>query len=196
MKRAAPKPVRFQRIPTPVGDFVLVETMDGSIHSEWRRAGTKPRGGAQEVDDLDSAMTAALERYFEGDLRAVEALETPAGPPFFRRCWTACRAIPPGETISYAELASRAGSAAAVRAAGQAMRRNPLAIIVPCHRVVATGGRLYGYGGETSEAGWMLSIKRWLLDHERQFRVERAQDTEHMTKIYVNAWHHASAVAE
>lgn len=180
----------------PIADFALAEMTDGSLHTEWLRRGEKPTGGADEVDDLHPAITAALERYFDGDLRAVEEVDTPPGPPFFRACWKACRAIPPGETISYTELAMRAGSPAAVRAAGQSMRRNPLAIIVPCHRVVATGGRLYGYGGETTAAGWMLSIKRWLLEHERRSPALRARNTEHMTNIHVNAWQHASAVAE
>jgi O-6-methylguanine DNA methyltransferase len=82
-------------------------------------------------------------------------------PPFFGAAWQACRRIPPGETRSYAWLAAAAGRPRAVRAAGQAMARNPWALIIPCHRVIGSDGGLHGYG-----AGG-LKVKARLLEMER-----------------------------
>jgi len=93
-------------------------------------------------------------------------ISTPAGSPFHRTCWTACRKIRRGRTISYSELARRAGSPMAMRAAGQAMRCNPLPIVVPCHRVVASDGTLGGYSGTRDQNHPALAIKRALLAME------------------------------
>ncbi len=102
-----------------------------------------------------------LERYWN-DGRYVPRLPLPgAGTDFQQRVWRALCAIPPGETITYGELASRLGSHP--RALGQACRANPLPVVVPCHRVIAADG-LGGYCGRT--AGASLARKRWLLDHE------------------------------
>ena len=91
----------------------------------------------------------------------------PDGTDFQRRCWAACRRIPRGETRTYAWLAAEAGSPGAARAAGQAMRRNPLPIIVPCHRVVGSGGWLGGYSGDDAPSGPQVNLKRFLLQSER-----------------------------
>ena len=98
--------------------------------------------------------------YFDGDFNAFNGIKVrQPGPEFSQAAWKAMRKIPAGKTLSYAELASRSGSAAAVRAAGSACARNLIAPIIPCHRVVKTGGELgnYGYG---------LSIKEALLRFE------------------------------
>ena len=104
-----------------------------------------------------------LERYFQGENRALDeiALDLGDAPPFFAAAWDACRRIPPGETRSYRWLAAEAGNPLAVRAAGQAMARNRLALIIPCHRVIASDGDLRGYG-----AGG-LRVKARLLEMER-----------------------------
>jgi methylated-DNA-[protein]-cysteine S-methyltransferase len=81
------------------------------------------------------------------------------GTPFQKNVWQALRRIPAGTTISYAELAKRIGEPAAVRAVGTANGANPVAVIVPCHRVIGSNGRLIGYGGG-------LDRKQWLLQHE------------------------------
>ena len=102
----------------------------------------------------------ALEAYFEHELGAIDALPTATnGTAFQRRVWEALRAIPAGETISYRELASRIGRPAATRAVGAANGANPIAIVVPCHRVIGAHADLTGYGGG-------LARKRWLLTHE------------------------------
>jgi O-6-methylguanine DNA methyltransferase len=91
----------------------------------------------------------------------------PDGTDFQRRCWAACRRIPRGETRTYAWLAAKAGSPGAARAAGQAMRRNPLPIVVPCHRVVGAGGWPGGYSGNADPAGPRMALKLFLLQSER-----------------------------
>jgi len=106
------------------------------------------------------AVTDLLTDYFDGDLRAIEGITVrQPGEAFSQSAWKAMRKIAPGKTLSYADLAKRAGSAEAVRAAGSACARNLVAVVVPCHRVVKTGGALgnYAYG---------LKAKEWLLRHE------------------------------
>ena len=101
-----------------------------------------------------------LRRYFAGDLAALDTVPVELnGTPFQKKVWLALRRIPCGATISYGELARRIGTAAAVRAVGAANGANPVAVIVPCHRVIGSNGRLTGYGGG-------LDRKQWLLEHE------------------------------
>lgn len=101
-----------------------------------------------------------IDRYFSGDFNALDDLTTDAsGTPFQRRVWAALRAIPVGETCAYVDIATRIGAPAAVRAVGAANGKNPIALVVPCHRVVGKDGTLTGYAGG-------LWRKRWLLDHE------------------------------
>jgi methylated-DNA-[protein]-cysteine S-methyltransferase len=113
----------------------------------------------------------ALERYLAGDLHAIEALAVdPGGTAFQAAVWQALRRIPAGETRSYAELARAVGVPSAVRAVAAANGRNPVAIVVPCHRVIGSDGRLVGYGGG-------LDRKAWLLRHERAARGRWAEAT-------------------
>ena len=89
-----------------------------------------------------------------------------------RRCWEACRSIPRGETRSYGELATMAGERGnAARAAGQAMRRNRLPIIIPCHRVISAAGGLHGFSGSSDQAGPALAVKRALLQIEGALKI-------------------------
>ncbi len=101
-----------------------------------------------------------LEAYFAGDTAALDSLEVGArGTPFQHEVWRGLREIPVGTTISYGELARRVGRPNAQRAVGMANASNPIALIVPCHRVIRTGGALGGYA-------FGLDLKRWLLTHE------------------------------
>jgi len=98
--------------------------------------------------------------YFEGDITALNAIQVrQPGAHFSQEAWKAMKKIRPGKVISYAELADRAGSPAAIRAAGSSCAKNAIVLVVPCHRIVKTGGALgnYAYG---------LSKKEWLLRHE------------------------------
>lgn len=101
-----------------------------------------------------------------GSEKELKRIATPDGSPFHRKCWEACRTIPRGETRTYAWLAAAAGSPKAIRAAGQAMRRNPLPIVVPCHRVVATTG-IGGFAGDAAPDCERVSLKVQLLALER-----------------------------
>jgi len=98
--------------------------------------------------------------YFDGDITALNSIQVrQPGAPFSQAAWKAMKKVSPGKVISYAELAQRAGSPSAVRAAGSACAKNSIVLVVPCHRIVKTGGALgnYAYG---------LKKKEWLLRHE------------------------------
>jgi len=112
--------------------------------------------------------------YYTGDLSAVDDLPVKGGgTPFQERVWTELRRIEVGTTISYGELATRLGDKNAMRAVGLANGRNPISVVVPCHRVIGSDGTLTGYGGG-------LPRKTWLLNHEgvpiRNGRVDRQSD--------------------
>jgi methylated-DNA-[protein]-cysteine S-methyltransferase len=100
-----------------------------------------------------------LTAYFDGDLECFDLPLAAAGTDFQLRVWAALRDIPYGETISYGTLASRIGNSNASRAVGLANGKNPISIIVPCHRVIGSSGKLVGFGGG-------LNRKSWLLNHE------------------------------
>lgn len=122
--------------------------------------------GWPEADPEDTVFAQArqcLERYFAGEVDALAELELDLtdAPPFYAAAWDACRTIPAGETRSYAWLAAAAGRPGAARAAGQAMAKNRLALVIPCHRVIGSSGDLHGYG-----AGG-LAVKAELLNMER-----------------------------
>jgi methylated-DNA-[protein]-cysteine S-methyltransferase len=115
-----------------------------------------PQGDAAAV----SATAIQLEQYFAGERTEFDLDLELDGTPFERRVWDEVRAIPYGQTATYAEIARRIGRPDACRAVGRANGRNPLAVIVPCHRVVGSGGSLTGYAGG-------IEMKRALLDLER-----------------------------
>lgn len=118
------------------------------------------RRGLREEARGRTAAGDALRSYFAGDVRALDALPVDGGgTPFQRAVWQAVRAIPCGETRTYGEIARGVGRPSASRAVGAANGRNPIALIVPCHRVVSPGG-LRGYA-------WGLPRKEWLLSFER-----------------------------
>ena len=114
-------------------------------------------GDASSILELASAQLAA---YFAGHLTTFDLPLAPAGTAFQCRVWETLREIPFGESTSYGELAHRIGAPKGARAVGAANGRNPLPIIVPCHRVIGADGTLTGFGGG-------MHRKRWLLEHER-----------------------------
>ena len=111
------------------------------------------------VDPVFQEAVEFIERYFKGEPVSWEDKGIPDGSDFFKEIWTEAARIPFGQTISYGELAHRAGHSRAARGVGSAMARNPLPILVPCHRVIGADGSLHGFGGG-------LDMKRWLLRHE------------------------------
>jgi methylated-DNA-[protein]-cysteine S-methyltransferase len=152
-------------VPSPTGelallvhDDVLVAAGFGTPEEQHSRLRTPPP--LQRVNDL-GPFSAALSAYFDGNLTAMDDLPVhQPGGPFQQAAWKVMREIPAGTTITYAELAARAGSPLAARAAGSACAINLIAPIVPCHRVLRGGGALGGYA-------YGLSRKEWLLAHER-----------------------------
>jgi len=157
-------------VATPMGPFVVAVDELGRLCTGWQREGwpgeDRAAVRARSKDDLLESVTRRLERYFAGEPAAFEDLPLPDGTPFQQACWAACKAVPRGTTISYAELARRAGSSDAPRAAGQCMRINPLPVIIPCHRILASSGKLHGFAGTTDRRSRELAIKRWLLRAE------------------------------
>ncbi len=112
-----------------------------------------------------SGLSDAVTGYFAGQLDVIDTVPVETGgTPFQRQVWRALRDIPCGETTSYGELARRIGHPSAVRAVGAANGANPVAVVLPCHRVIGANGSLTGYGGG-------IERKRWLLDHERSVRL-------------------------
>ena len=106
------------------------------------------------------SLAATLRRYFEGDLAVLDTIAVELnGTPFQKTVWTALRRIPFGSTISYAELARRIGEPRAVRAVGTANGANPVAVIVPCHRVIGADGSLTGYGGGLEAKERLLALE-------------------------------------
>jgi methylated-DNA-[protein]-cysteine S-methyltransferase len=107
-----------------------------------------------------AGITEKLSDYFDGDIRAINSIKVKQpGGDFSQAAWTAMRKIKAGTTESYSDLAHRTGSPAAVRAAGSACAKNKIAIIIPCHRIIKTGGAIGAYG-------WGVNKKLWLLQHE------------------------------
>ena len=151
---------------TPIGTLRVVGDDGGGIERidlpnaaasdpdpEWRERRRSLPGSLRET-------RRQLLQYFEGERRDFDLPLAPAGTAFQRRVWDELRRIPYGETVSYGELARRIGRPTASRAVGAANGRNPLAIVVPCHRVIGADGTLVGYGGG-------LPVKETLLAHER-----------------------------
>ncbi len=127
-----------------------------------RELGALSGRGAPALGDhpLLDRLEAQLDQYFAGSRRAFDLPLDAGGTPFQREVWAALRLIPYGETISYAELARRVGRPEARRAVGAATGRNPLSIVIPCHRVVGSDGALTGYGGGLWRKKLLLELER------------------------------------
>jgi methylated-DNA-[protein]-cysteine S-methyltransferase len=153
--------MRFTTIGSPVGPLRLVADEQGLRRLEFvdGRLGP-PRDEWTEDARALAPVTRQLEEYFAGRRKVFDLDLAPEGTEFQRRVWERLLEIPYGETISYGTLARRVGNPAASRAVGLANGRNPIAIIVPCHRVIGSNGTLTGYGGG-------LPIKQKLLELER-----------------------------
>ena len=159
----------WRRITSSLGAFLLGCRADGSLVTDWPDCMGRPWPSRSSFDPRCLPQLAdLLHRYFAGE--AVDPARTefpaPTGPPFYRSCWDACRTIPPGSTNSYADLARRAGNPRALRAAGGSMRSNPMPILIPCHRVIASNGQLGGFAGHRDLDSPALRLKRTLLAME------------------------------
>lgn len=157
---------------SPLGNLRLYAALNELVAVDLPGHPTSPasqaasQASAQAVEGRSDVLVrtaAQLAEYFAGERQAFDLPLGPLGTSFQQRVWRALTRIPYGETRSYGELARSIGRPAASRAVGAANGRNPIPIIVPCHRVIGANGDLTGYGGG-------LPIKRWLLDHERGWK--------------------------
>ena len=171
-------------LPTPLGDMLALASDEGLCALEFTKVAGPNRGQERlsrlnarlqrwfpphEIVDGEPAAIARTRRwlkaYFDGTAAEIGDLPLDMrGAPFEKRVWLALQTIPPGQTTSSGASAQALGSAAASRAVGAANGANPVAIIVPCHRVIGSTGSLTGYGGG-------LDRKTWLIDHERRWRL-------------------------
>jgi methylated-DNA-[protein]-cysteine S-methyltransferase len=142
----------------PRQEAAAVASKDGDGHGDGHGDGDRRDGRAHPVL---AAAARQLDEYFAGQREVFELPLAPRGTDFQRAVWAALRAIPHGETRSYEQVAKAIGRPTASRAVGAANGKNPIAIIVPCHRVIGADGSLTGYAGG-------LPVKRWLLRHERR----------------------------
>jgi methylated-DNA-[protein]-cysteine S-methyltransferase len=153
----------YDQLDTPIGPLLLVSDGVGLVEIGLPHEGvaTQPPADARPNSAKLRAPARQLDEYFAGKRQQFDLPLHPSGTPFQLEVWGALLAIPYGETTSYADIARRIRRPRAVRAVGAANGANPLAIIVPCHRVIGSHGDLVGYGGG-------LPAKRWLLAHERR----------------------------
>jgi methylated-DNA-[protein]-cysteine S-methyltransferase len=152
----------YRSIESPIGSLLLAGDEQGLrylMFAEGRRV-AQPKPDWEPDGDRLKETARQLTAYFAGTLREFDVPLAPEGTPFQVQVWRALRGIPYGETMSYGALAQRIGNPKAVRAVGLANGSNPIAIIIPCHRVIGSNGSLTGYGGG-------LPIKKALLELER-----------------------------
>lgn len=164
--------ILVDRISTPIGVMMIAADREGSLRAalfteddavltRQLRLHYGQNGFALTPARNPHGLSDAIHSYFSGELGVIDTLPVKTGgTPFQQKVWRALRKIPCGTTTSYGKLAERIGHATAVRAVGLANGANPVAVIVPCHRVIGSNGSLTGYGGG-------IERKRWLLDHER-----------------------------
>jgi methylated-DNA-[protein]-cysteine S-methyltransferase len=174
-----PEQLQLDRVASPLGTLLVVCDEAGRLRAldfhdyEARmqrllRVHYGERGFALSAGGAPGAVTEALAAFFAGALHAINGVEVrTGGTEFQRRVWNALRRIPNGVTHSYGEVARAIGKPSSLRAVGLANGANPIAIVVPCHRVIGADGSLTGYAGGTER-------KRWLLDHESEWRATAA----------------------
>lgn len=153
--------IYYDRMPSPIGELLLLsdgEHLTG-LYMQTERS-PSPHGVRWRHDPAPlRAAREQLQAYFAGERQTFDLPLAPQGSSFQRGVWAELEKIPFGVTCSYGEIAKRLGQPRASRAVGLANGRNPISIVVPCHRVIGANGTLTGYGGG-------IERKRWLLRHE------------------------------
>lgn len=149
-------------MPSPLGDLLLVVSDEGlaGVYTSGHAGGPIVTDGWRRDPAPLAEAQRQLDAYFARELEDFDLPLAPRGTEWQLRVWEALRGVPYATTTSYREIAGRVGAPSASRAVGHANGRNPLSIVVPCHRIIGAAGALTGYGGG-------LERKRWLLDHER-----------------------------
>lgn len=152
-------------VDSPVGALTIVASDDGLRAILWPDDDPSRVRLADAIEDPSHPVIVAtadqLVEYFDGERTDFDIPLDPVGTEFQRAAWSALRTIPYGTTVSYGEQAARMGDRRKARAVGAANGRNPISIVVPCHRVVGANGALTGFAGGTN-------TKAWLLDHEQR----------------------------
>jgi methylated-DNA-[protein]-cysteine S-methyltransferase len=162
----APSAISWEEADSPLGSFLLAG--DGrtvvrvSLPGQWAKEDV-PATWTYAPGSMAPA-TRQLDAYFDGTQRDFDLDFAPTGTPFQLGVWRALQDIPYGTTATYRDVATAVGNPKATRAVGSANNRNPIALLIPCHRVIGADGSLTGYGGG-------LEMKSWLLDHERAILV-------------------------
>lgn len=146
---------------TPIGKIGIAEE-DGALTQLTFRT-ELPAGAVLEETPLIAQCRQQLDEYFAGKRKSFDLPLCPKGTEFQKKVWASLCKIPYGETRTYGEIAAAVGNPKAARAVGMANNRNPISVLVPCHRVIGSGGKLVGYGGG-------LDKKRFLLDLEQKHR--------------------------
>ena len=146
-------------VDSPIGPLLLTGDGQALTGLYTDQHGRKPTDLGERDDAEFAQARAQLEEYFAGERDDFDLPLNPRGTAFQRAVWQALRQIRYGSTMTYLQVATQVGNPKAVRAVGSANSRNPISIIVPCHRVLGSDGKLIGYAGG-------FSAKRWLLDHE------------------------------
>jgi methylated-DNA-[protein]-cysteine S-methyltransferase len=155
----------FHEMPSPIGALRLVGDDAGLRRIEFLTGDAAPLDASWREDRRALAPARAqLEEYFAGDRVAFGLELAPDGTPFQQRVWQVLLEIPHGETRSYGWVAQRLGQPTASRAVGLANGRNPLPIVIPCHRVIGASGRLVGYGGGLATKEALLALERGQLE--------------------------------
>lgn len=151
--------------PTPIGSLTLVADGDDLIgvymETHLHAPDSEEFGERVDGDPVLDRVAQQLTEYFAGDRVEFDLPLRPVGTDFQQRVWRALLDIPYGQTWSYGELAGRIGQPSASRAVGLANGRNPISVVIPCHRVIGANGSMTGYGGG-------IERKRWLLGHEAE----------------------------
>ena len=179
MPATQPEYLTLDRIDAPIGAFLIATDDQGALRAVdfWDNEASLRRLLAKQYGEVPAdfgqapaPIRQAFADYFAGDIRALERIPVKTvGTAFQRKVWAALQRIPAGETRSYGQLAAEIGEPKAMRAVGLANGQNPVAIVVPCHRVIGADGSLTGFGGG-------LPRKRWLLRHEGAAFKENRKD--------------------
>ena len=156
--------LRHTGVGSPIGPLTLVADVDDvllGVYMDGHRPAPRPeRLGHDVPPSMFAEVVRQLDEYFAGRRRAFDLETRAVGTPFQRAIWDALAAVPYGSTVSYGELADAIGRPAAVRAVGAAVGRNPLTVVVPCHRVIGTDGALTGYAGGLDRKRFLLALER------------------------------------
>lgn len=147
----------YQYLDSPIGPLTLIEQGGYLTHLLF---GQIPQEGKESDTPVLSQTRLELAEYFRRERQVFQVPLAPQGTPFQRLCWQALLQIPYGEIISYGTLAQRIGHPKAFRAVGGANHRNPISILIPCHRVVGVDGSLTGYGGGLAKKKFLLQLER------------------------------------